>query len=119
MLNLSQLTSNISYTKHDEYPRVLQQITFEVVHPSYGQIASVQVWRIVRSQCREDFLEIMDGESQEFLEFATALFNKNGRVKSHLVEPGFRSGTGCWGEELNVGELVYIMDISVKAPVSH
>ena len=49
-------------------------------------------------------------------EFAVTVFNEHGVLKPYIKE-GYRSGTGTWGEELNVGRLVYIESIKVDAKV--
>ncbi len=46
-----------------------------------------------------------------------ALFDRNGILKPRL-KTGYRSGTGCWGDELNDDALAYIADITVKDEVS-
>lgn len=60
----------------------------------------------------------MDEETDEGAEFSATLFNKYGKVKPHIIEEGYRNGTGCWGKELNSGELVYIFYARVDEQVS-
>ncbi len=49
--------------------------------------------------------------------FGTTLFDKFGRIKPHIVTKGYRSGTGCWAEELNEGQIIYLTHIDVTEKV--
>lgn len=117
-MDTTVLQVKIASEPHDEYPKTLTTLSVNVTHPDFGKIASLKAWRISRVHCRGDFLEIMDEESDEMHQFSVTLFDKYGTVRPHLVDPGSRSGTRCWGRELDAGELVYIEDISVKDTVS-
>ena len=102
----------------DENPRTLKIITVIATHPAHqGPVASIEAIKILRRFCKGQFLDVMDEDSDEMHQFSVALFDKFGKVKPWLISEGHRSGTGCWGEELNVGELIYIKDINVNAPV--
>ncbi|GLB40821.1 hypothetical protein LshimejAT787_0900360 [Lyophyllum shimeji] len=103
----------ISTVPDDENPRVLTNIMLEATHPDLGVIGSLSAIKILRHFCRGSFLEVMDEHSDELCQFSVALFDKFGRVRPWLLEPGNRRGTGCWGEELNTGELVYLLDMNV------
>ncbi len=37
----------------------------------------------------------------------------HGKVKSHIVSEGIQSGTRCWGRELNIGKIIYVVDVTV------
>ncbi|KAK0499412.1 ankyrin repeat family protein [Armillaria luteobubalina] len=115
MINLSQLVVDIEVNPHDESPEVLQTINMEVVQPgsSGGRIASLDGFIIFRERCGDAFHSILDEESDELQRFSVALFDKYGKVKSHIVSEGFRSGTRCWGRELNVGKIIYVVDVTV------
>ena len=102
----------------DESPAVLKNIEATVNHPQHGDIASLQAIQINRHRCRGMFLEAMDENSDELLQFGTKLFDKKGQMRPWLVESEYHKGTGCWGFELNEGMLVYIMSIEVKPTVS-
>ncbi|KAG6916022.1 hypothetical protein DXG01_008791 [Tephrocybe rancida] len=108
------LSFSFSAEPDDENPRFLLNITMEVTHPELGAIASMSVIQIRRHFCGDSFLEIMDENSDELQKFSVALFDKFGRVRPWLLEPGNRRGTGCWGDELNYGELIYVLDMSVN-----
>ena len=101
-------------TKFDfEYPRALQDITLKATHPELGSVASLSAIKIYRRFCRGSFLAIMDANSDELHQFSVELFDKFGRVRPWLLEPGNRCGTGCWGNELNDGQIIYVLNISV------
>ncbi|KAJ7655651.1 ankyrin repeat family protein [Mycena polygramma] len=111
---LKDLTLAFKAKNHWQYPRVIQTISVQVKHPQNGKIATLTAWRISRVYCVGSFLEIMDEESDEMHQFSVTLFDKHGRLRPHLIGPGYRSGTGCWGREMNTGVLVYILDIDVN-----
>ncbi|KAK0439244.1 ankyrin repeat family protein [Desarmillaria tabescens] len=115
MVNLSELVVDFEVNPHDECPEVLQTISMEVVQPgnSGGRIASLDGFIISRGRCGDGFHSILDEESDELHRFSVALFDKYGKVKSHIVSEGFRSGTRCWGRELNVGKIIYVVDVTV------
>ncbi|KAJ7655625.1 ankyrin repeat family protein [Mycena polygramma] len=111
---LKDLTLASKAKNHWQYPRVIQTLSVQVKHPQNGKIATLTAWRISRVYCVGSFLEIMDEESDEMHQFSVTLFDKHGRLRPHLIGPGYRSGTGCWGREMNTGVLVYILDIDVN-----
>ncbi|KAJ7108467.1 ankyrin repeat family protein [Mycena crocata] len=113
-VDMKDLTVEIKAKNHREHPAVIQTISVKVQHPELGKIASLNAWRISRARCAGSFLEIMDEDMDEMHQFSVTLFDKYGHVRPHLVDPGYRSGTGCWGRELNSGQLVYILDMTVN-----
>jgi hypothetical protein len=117
-MDLNALALRTKAKNHWEHPRVIKTISLTVKHPQFGDIVSLEAWRISRAHCAGSFLEIMDEDMDEMHQFSVTLFDKYGNVRPHLVNPGYRSGTGCWGREMDSGELVYILDITVQEPVS-
>ncbi|KAJ7736870.1 ankyrin repeat family protein [Mycena metata] len=115
-VDLNVLTLNIEAEGHSEHPNFIKILSVQVKHPELGDIVSLDAWRISRAHCAGSFLELMDEDMQEMHDFSVTLFDKLGHVRPHLVDPGHRSGTGCWGREMNSGELLYILDMSVKEP---
>ena len=45
------------------------------------------------------------------------LFNNYSGIPPWLVDGGAKSGSGCWGTELNAGDMLYIQDVRVKEEV--
>ena len=45
------------------------------------------------------------------------LFDKYSNVRPWLVDGGSKSGSGCWGKELSVGDMLYVEDLMVKKEV--
>ncbi|KAJ7350700.1 ankyrin repeat family protein [Mycena albidolilacea] len=115
-MDLNALALRTKAKNHWEHPRVIKTISVTVKHPQFGDIVSLEAWRISRAHCAGSFLEIMDEDMDEMHQFSVTLFDKYGNVRPHLVNPGHRSGTGCWGREMDSGELVYILDITVQEP---
>jgi hypothetical protein len=102
----------------DENPHTLKIITVIATHHAHQDpVASIEALKILRRFCKGQFLDVMDEDSDEMHQFSVALFDKFGKVRPWLISEGHRSGTGCWGEELNIGELIYIKDINVNDPV--
>ncbi|PBK66910.1 hypothetical protein ARMSODRAFT_1046286 [Armillaria solidipes] len=91
----------------------MKSIRIKVAHPIHGSVGSLYALHIFRSRCSNRFLEAMDMESEEMNTFGTTLFDKFGRIKPHIVAKGYRSGTGCWGEELSEGQIIYLTHIDV------
>ena len=53
---------------------------------------------------------------QDFLQFAMTVFNKAGKIKPSLYQPGsLQRGTGVWGKEINHGTLAYVEEIRVNS----
>ncbi|SJL02709.1 uncharacterized protein ARMOST_06044 [Armillaria ostoyae] len=63
--------------------------------------------------CGDAFHSNLDGKSDELHRFFVSLFDKYGKVKSHIVSEGIQSGTRCWGRELNIGKIIYVVDVTV------
>ncbi|KAK0461730.1 ankyrin repeat family protein [Desarmillaria tabescens] len=93
---------------------LMKSIRIKLAHPIQGSVGSLYALHIFRSRCSNRFLEAMDMESEEMYAFGTTLFDKFGRIKPHIVSKGYRSGTGCWGEELSEGQIIYITHIDVS-----
>ncbi|KAF8066500.1 ankyrin repeat family protein [Lyophyllum atratum] len=113
-LKANDCIPKFSTSPDDENPRVLEDITLELNHPEFGLVGSLSAMKIIRHFCRGSFLEVMDAHSDEFHQFSVALFDKFGRVRPWLLEQGNRRGSGCWGSELNDGQLVYVLDMNVN-----
>jgi hypothetical protein len=117
-IDLNRCEVTFEATPDDENPEVMTRITLHVNYPEHGSIAKLSAYKIDRTACRGSFLAVMDENSDELHQFSVALFDKNGFVRSWLVDGGRRSGTGCWGRELDEGALIYLMDMSVETNVS-
>jgi len=60
----------------------------------------------------------MDEEKDELHQFSVALFDKYGMARPWLIQASHRNGTGCWGREVNSGELIYLLNVDVNDYVS-
>ncbi|KAF7350969.1 Ankyrin repeat family protein [Mycena sanguinolenta] len=116
IVDLNTLTLHAKVKRHREHPRVINIISVQVKHPQFGDLVSLEAWRIFRAHCADSFLEIMDEDIDEMHQFSVTLFDKYGNLRPHLMSPGYRSGTGCWGQEVNSGQLLYILDMTVEEP---
>ncbi|KIM49897.1 hypothetical protein M413DRAFT_439023, partial [Hebeloma cylindrosporum] len=115
-LKLSECTPKFTVVKHDEYPERMQYLNATLMHPTLGELATARCLQIsarLRFKNAGDFLEIMDEDSQELHEFSVGLFDKNSNIRPWLVDGGPKSGSGCWGTELSVGDMLYIEDFRV------
>ncbi|KAF7297896.1 Ankyrin repeat family protein [Mycena chlorophos] len=112
-IDKDRLSLKIKSKGHYEYPRHIQDITLTAKHPQHGEVASLFAWRLVRPLFGDRFLQILDEDHQEMHDFSSSLFDKYGKALPYIIEPGFRSGSGVWGQELNDGLLFYVMMVSV------
>ncbi|KAF7289340.1 Ankyrin repeat family protein [Mycena indigotica] len=108
-LDKNELQIHVKSKRHIESPRHIKVFKVTATHGN-EVIASLKIWKIVRTEFRDDFLVTLYEELFELSE----LFDKYGRVRPRIIEPGYHSGTMCWGEELNKGDLFYIFSVSVK-----
>ena len=116
-LNLAECTPTLRTKRHHENPETLQYLSARLTHPVLGEIATAHCLKVVyrmRFKSTGDFLEIMDDESQELHEVSVGLFDKYSNICPWLVDGGAKSGSGCWGTELNVGDMLYVQDVRVK-----
>ncbi|KAJ7072821.1 ankyrin repeat family protein [Mycena amicta] len=113
-IDKNQLTVHIKVKGHHMYPRAMQNISVTIKHPQHKTVASMSALRIVPTLCHGQFLQMLDEEEDELHEFSIQLFNKYGNIQPHLVEPGYRSGSGCWGREMDNGMLLYVFWLSVN-----
>ncbi|KAF9456663.1 ankyrin repeat family protein [Collybia nuda] len=111
---LPGLVAETTNIPDDEIPGTLETVIMEAIHPELGGVAKVTAVKVFRSRCINDFLGIMDGHSDELHMFSVSLFNKHIQPQSWLLDGGRRSGTGCWGDEMNRGDIVYILSLEVQ-----
>ena len=119
-LNLSKCTPNFITEAHCVYPETMQNLNVTLSHPTLGELASVRCVQIhprIRFKRTGDFLEVMDDDSQELQEFSIGLFDKYSNVRPWLVDGGPKSGSGCWGTELSIGDMLYLKEVIVKKEV--
>ena len=69
-------------------------------------------WKAARQ-----FGSIMEAETQELSDFSMSIFDNSINVHPFLLDGGPRSGSGCWGEELNQGNIVYLGNLAVTDQV--
>jgi GNAT superfamily N-acetyltransferase len=56
----------------------------------------------------------MESPHPETMELALTIFDRYGRLKRELMEHIVRKGSGVWGEELDEGNFVLIVDVDVS-----
>jgi hypothetical protein len=102
---------------HYEHPRALTHISLTVTGENREKVATVSALNINRYALYDRFHQIMDEDEAELAEFSTTLFDKFGRVQSHLIDDDYHKGSGVWGRELNDGMMVFIFHVTVEEPV--
>jgi hypothetical protein len=120
-LNLAECTATFKPGKNHDYPKRLRYLNGVARHPILGELATMQCIMVERRdfyKSHGDFLQMMDCESDELLQFAKALFDANSNVRPWLIDGGYRSGAGRWGAELSSGDILYILDLTVKEQVN-
>ncbi len=114
----SKCAVRIKVSQHDVHPSCLKNIFVEVKHSNHhGIFAELTALIIDRSRC-DDFPAVMDQESDDLRKFSMAIFDDTGNIKRRFVDHEQHRGSGCWGEEMNQGMLVYMSDLSVEEQVS-
>ena len=119
-LNLAECTPKFRTKKHHENTETLQYLSGTLTHPVLGEIATAYCLKVIarmRFKSTGEFLEIMDDESQELHEFSVGLFDKYSNIRPWLVDGGAKGGSGYYGNELNVGDILYVQDVRVKEEV--
>lgn len=119
-LNLAECTAIFKPGKNYDYPNRLRYLNGVAQHPKLGELARMGCLIVERRdlfKTHGDFLRMMDGESDEILQFAKGLFDAHSNVRPWLIDGGYRSGSGCWGAELSTGDILYIQDLTVKEQV--
>lgn len=114
--NLAGCTVSFMPETHPDYPNRLRYLNVHASHPDLGVLAKMRCL-IVSHRNGDGFLQMMDDESHEMMQFSTALFDAYGNVRPWLIDGGYRSGSMCWGPELNMGMMVYIEDLTVEERV--
>jgi hypothetical protein len=99
------------------YPEGLTDIAATVTHPKYGKVADITAIKIHRGYMEAAVHRVLDDQTDELAEFSTTILDRFGNVRPWLVEPGWRSGSGVWGRELDEGQLLYISFVHVKKGV--
>lgn len=120
-LNLSECTPKFTIEKHYDCPERMQYLNATLTHPVLGELAIARCLQIhgrMWFKNAGDFLEIMDEDSQEMQEFSVGLFDKYSNVRPWLVDGGAKSGSGCWGTELSIGDMLYVEEVRIKKEVS-
>ncbi|KAJ3521897.1 hypothetical protein NM688_g8954 [Phlebia brevispora] len=117
IISLADCEAVLNTEEHPDYPDALTQITVKVTHPQHGRVASLEALLIDRSQINpEDFISIMDDESDELQKFAVGVFDSQARIKQRLVDHEHHKGSGCWGAEFNNGRIAYVSTVDVQPP---
>lgn len=68
---------------------------------------------IRRGQIRQAFWQNVEEPTQETADLAFTLFDRYGRFNPEYYEHDFRKGTGVWGKELDIGDILVIERIEV------
>jgi hypothetical protein len=112
---------------------VLKHITIAVTHPSHRPtttqhkdyesdemeptpLASLTALHIKPYAADGQFLAIMDEDEDELHQFSVKLFDKHGKIRPWLIDGS--KGNGCWGQELNNQDIIYVLDVNVDSDVS-
>ncbi|KAF9479111.1 hypothetical protein BDN70DRAFT_932869 [Pholiota conissans] len=111
-LNLEECTLSFAPKRHFEYsPDRLQWLKLTVKSSDHDVVGKISC--IVASRGKWSFKQMLEDTNPELKDFAEAIFDAQGLVKACLIDGGYRSGSGCWGEELNVGKIVYVFNFVV------
>jgi hypothetical protein len=122
-LNLDECTVKITQEAHyePEYANRMSSLDVVARHPQLGELAKMRCTIVGRRslfKTHGDFLRMMDEESDELMQFSKKLFDAHSNVQPWLIDGRYKSGSGCWGKELNKGQIVHFEDLIVKEQVS-
>ena len=78
------------------------------------QVGKATAFIIDRAAIRSTFHRSMESPHPETMELALTIFDRYGRLKRELMEHIVRKGSGVWGEELDEGNFVLIVDVDVS-----
>ncbi|KJA18897.1 hypothetical protein HYPSUDRAFT_44734, partial [Hypholoma sublateritium FD-334 SS-4] len=119
-INIEQCTATFHFEPHYEScPDRFFLISGAARHPTHGEVAKLSGYLIKNRaawKAAGEFGSIMEAETQELYDYSLSIFNNRIIVHPWLLDGGPRSGSGCWGEELNEGNIVYLQDLSVAKP---
>ncbi|GBE88241.1 hypothetical protein SCP_1300560 [Sparassis crispa] len=117
-----RVTVKIDENAKTDYPTVFKTIDVKVRYPRGKEVASLRAVQIDRRiACEGRFHQVMDSdmEDRDELEMmGRVLFTKYGEVRPWIVEDEQLKGTGCWGNELSDGMLIYILSVRVPDEAS-
>jgi len=68
---------------------------------------------VKRGFIRDNFWRNMEEPCEELSSIAFKLFDRYGRLKEEYINHPIRKGTGCWGTELDLGNLFILEYISI------
>jgi hypothetical protein len=114
-LSTTITAKNFMKSEHRMPPDTLQLLTLSVRHSAHGEIGYITAIH-VRRLCYGLFLEVMDVDTELFT-ITSAIFDKYREIRPWLVENEYHKGSGLWGRELNEGNLMIVLCVSVDAEV--
>ncbi|KAL1744515.1 hypothetical protein HDZ31DRAFT_38470 [Schizophyllum fasciatum] len=99
--------------------RFVKHVCLTATHPQLGLVGKLYAYKIERIYTlKGHFFEVLDNKSDELADFATRVIDNDMNVVPKLINDDYHKGTGCWGEELNEGRIVYIRSVTVDAQVT-
>ena len=120
-IDIAQCTASFRFEPHYEScPDRFFIIKGSAQHPSHGEVASLSGYLMTKRaawKAARQFGSIMEAETQELSDFSMSIFDNSINVHPFLLDGGPRSGSGCWGEELNQGNIVYLGNLAVTDQV--
>lgn len=120
-IDIEKCIATFQIEPHYECPDRLFSVSGSAQHPTHGKVATLSGYVMIKRaawKASGEFGSIMEAETQELYDFSLAIFNNDIIVHPWLLNGGGpRSGSGCWGKELNKGNIVYLQDLTVKEPV--
>ncbi|KAL1688093.1 hypothetical protein GGG16DRAFT_60704 [Schizophyllum commune] len=96
--------------------RFIKHVRLTATHPQHGTLGTLEAYKIERVYAlKGHFLEYLDAKSAELSDFGEKVLDENLNVYLKLIDHDYHKGTGCWGAELNEGDIAYINSIEVGA----
>ncbi|TRM60525.1 hypothetical protein BD626DRAFT_571597 [Schizophyllum amplum] len=92
----------------------LRPVTITASHPRHKDLGTLEAYKIARvSRLAGHFFNVLDEKSSELADFGSKVLDNNMKVFTQNVENDYHKGLGCWGYEMNEGDIIYVHELDV------
>ncbi|KAI9872072.1 MAG: hypothetical protein M1830_002100, partial [Pleopsidium flavum] len=110
MLSLTFRTKVVSdcFEEFDWLKTIVGKVTYAANTPDAKDIAHACAKLIKRNHIRRTFHEDMEEPSQDTSQLGFDLFDCYGCLKHELIEHCVKKGSGVWGDEVDIGDILLV-----------
>ncbi len=112
----SSLTFRMKVLPDDEFDwlnTIVGKATYAANTPDAKDIGHACAKLIKRNRIRQSFHEDMEAPSQDTSQLAFDLFDCYGCLKTELIEHCVKKGSGAWGNEMDLGDILLVETVTV------